>query len=140
LYTKPRINFIRQWPGKYHPDFWLNPQFVTLPIEGWSFTDMQLVEADKVYKFKVTGNDPVLRSPTLKIAADDYYNVIVNMTAPPPIECSMLVLYFTRPEAPIEAEERAIRYNFKPSDTSQAIALNVRNYPEWGGYHRTYPG
>ena len=107
------------------------PELVTLPLDSWSVTDMQLVEADQVYKFKVTGNDPILRSPALNIAADDYYNVIVNMTAPPPIECSMLVMYFTRPDAPIESEERAVRYNFQPSETPQAIALNVRNNPEW---------
>jgi hypothetical protein len=109
------------------------PQFVTLPIDSWIVSDMKLVEANKVNKFEVTGNDPILRSPTLNLTADDYFNVIVNMTAPPPIECSMLVLYFTRSDSPIETEDMAIRYNFQPSDAPQAIALNVRNNPEWRG-------
>lgn len=107
------------------------PELVTLPVDSWSVTDMQYVEGDNSHKFSVVGNDPILRSPTLNIAADDYYNVIVNMTAPPPIDCSSLVLYFTRTDAPIESEEKAIRYSFRPSDTIQSMALNVRSNPEW---------
>lgn len=107
------------------------PKFVKLTLDDWSVTDMKLIEANGVFKFRVTGNDPILRSPTLNLAADEYYNVMIRMTAPPPIECSTLVLYFTRSDAPTETDEHAIRYNFQPSDTPQTIVLNVRNNPEW---------
>jgi hypothetical protein len=104
-----------------------------LPLSQWTYSQLHLARQAGGLWFEVTGDDPILRSPPLHLNARDYNNVFVTLLIPPPVSCSVFVVYFTRTDAPDESEERSIYVPFDPSDEVQTIVANVRLRPEWRG-------
>lgn len=105
--------------------------FLELQLENWSYSDLKFLGKNGGYNFRVTGSNPLLRSPVLNLDANDYYNLYVRILAQPPIECNTSVMYFTRTDALNESEDRSIPITFEPSTDFQFIVVTVRNHPEW---------
>jgi len=108
-----------------------SPSTYDFNIEQWSFLDLQRLETSEGYRFEVTGEDPILRSPILNLDANDYYNLFFTARIPPLVECSTFTLYFARSDAAEETEDRSIYVPFEPSNEVQTIIANTRLHPEW---------
>jgi hypothetical protein len=106
------------------------PHHEVLALDDWTFSEL-LVENAATREFLVAGNDPIFRSPTLNLDADQFNNVIVEAVIAPPVECSTMTLYFSRTDAPQESEDRSIYVPFTPEEGTQSIVFNVRMHPEW---------
>ena len=110
-----------------------SPETVNLPLSPWTYSQLSLVSSAKGIQLEVTGDDPILKSPSLGLNAEDFNNVFVTMRIPPPVSCKTLTLYFTRADATQESEARSVYVAFEPSDDVQTIIANVRMHPEWRG-------
>jgi arabinofuranosyltransferase len=110
-----------------------SPRTYDFNLEQWSFQDLQRLETGKGYQFEVTGEDPILRSPILNLDAKDYFNLFFTVRIPPKVECNTFTLYFMKPDANKESEDRSIYVPFEPSNEVQTIIANTRLHPEWQG-------
>jgi hypothetical protein len=108
-----------------------SPRYYDLSLDQWSFTDIKQIDGREGYWFVLTGNDPILRSPLLNLDASDHYNLFFTARIPPEVECNTFTLYFTRPDAAEESEDRSIFVPFEPSNGVQTIIANTRLHPEW---------
>ncbi len=107
---------------------------LSLALSEWQYSGLELVNTDpSQYELRVTGEDPISRSPVLNLPAEDYNYLIVKVILSPPIECKILTFYFTTNGAPTESELRSIYIPYNPSPISQNYVFPVYLHPEWRG-------
>ncbi len=105
-----------------------------LTLSDWQYSGLELTNTDLSQPwFRVTNEDPILRSPVLTLPAQDYKYFVVKALMVSPIECKNLTFYFTTNDAPLESESRSIYVPYTPNPISQSFVIPVYLHPEWRG-------